>query len=91
VAAKYAKSNKATYTASPSLYTNTAEAEANTDKAKVLLDAFFPPLLPIQQEDTGDLPTPILMEPITDHKIRSAAININQWKAPGQDSLPIAV
>lgn len=89
-AAQYAK-NRDSFGLVPTLHSGHTTVETDSEKAKLLLQAFFPPLPRIQYEEIAEFPAPLIMAPLTDKEIETAAMNMNKWKAPGQDKLPVVV
>jgi hypothetical protein len=92
-AARYLEPRERSFGMIPTLCTADRTIDDDQEKAKVLLEAFFPPLPDIQ--DAPQMYTqqsePLPMEPITPHEIEIALMHMASWKAPGQDGLPVVV
>lgn len=72
-AARYAKNRTTGLSPVPTLHTDHVLAGADEDKAKLLLQTFFPPLPPIQRCETTELPAALSMDPITDREIKKCS------------------
>ncbi|KAJ5819478.1 hypothetical protein N7474_005069 [Penicillium riverlandense] len=91
-AARYAKNGSERKPIPPLQITPEGESVRDeTEKAKVLLEAFFPPTPSIEREETRELPAPLHMDPVSDEEIEAVAMSMNPWKAPGEDQIPAGV
>ncbi len=91
-ASKYATQEQGSATASriPNLKSASGEATSNQEKAKVLLEMFFPPLPPADLEDTHgyDYPAGLDCPDITELEVRKAIKALSPFKAPGPNAIP---
>ncbi|KAJ5566974.1 reverse transcriptase [Penicillium sp. DV-2018c] len=89
--AQYGKTQCSTFGNIPKLVQDDALVESAEDKAKLLIDTFFPPTPPVNMTQPITTEESILMEQITDEEISTMVMKAKPWKAPGHDNLPFGI
>lgn len=89
-AATYGKARDA-YSNIPPLIVGEAEHTTNQDKARVLMDSFFPPTAPPETTASTQPKLELTWQPITETEIQRCLGAAKGKKAPGPDGLPMLV